>query len=39
MVTSDLSLWDPAIHNMVDTWWDHPVNGTAYDAPMESSGT
>jgi basic membrane lipoprotein Med (substrate-binding protein (PBP1-ABC) superfamily) len=34
IVTSDLSLWDPAINNMVDTWWDHTVNGTAYDAPM-----
>jgi basic membrane lipoprotein Med (substrate-binding protein (PBP1-ABC) superfamily) len=36
VVTSDLSLWDPAINNMVDTWWGHTVDGTAYDAPMES---
>jgi basic membrane protein A len=35
VVSSDLSLWDPAVMNMVDTWYDHTANGTAYDAPME----
>jgi basic membrane protein A and related proteins len=35
VVTGDLALWDSAIYNMVDTWWDHTVNGTAYDAPMK----
>jgi basic membrane protein A and related proteins len=35
VVTSDLSLWDPAVKDMIDTWYDHTVNGTPYDGPME----
>jgi basic membrane lipoprotein Med (substrate-binding protein (PBP1-ABC) superfamily) len=35
VITSPLVLWDPAVSLMIDTWYDHVVNGTAYDAPLE----
>lgn len=35
VITSALARWDPALNSLIDTWWDHVVNGTGYDAPME----
>ena len=35
VITSVLALWDPSLGVIIDTWYDHEVNGTAYNAPME----
>lgn len=36
VVASALGKWDPSIMKLVDMWWDHQVNGVAYDAPTET---
>ncbi len=33
IITSPLMFWDPAVENMIETWYDHEVHGTPYDAP------
>jgi basic membrane protein A and related proteins len=35
VLTSNLIKWDPHWNIMIDAWWEHEVNGVAYDAPME----
>lgn len=35
VLTSALARWDGAINQIIDDWWDHQVNGTPYDAPLE----
>ena len=35
IITSPLMYWDPSVSYMIETWYDHVVNGTAYDAPTE----
>ncbi|MDJ0924527.1 MAG: BMP family ABC transporter substrate-binding protein [Acidimicrobiia bacterium] len=35
VLTSALARWDGALNEIVDIWWDHQVNGTPYDAPMD----
>jgi len=35
VITSPVALWDPNAKNIIDVWYDHATNGTAYNAPME----
>lgn len=35
VVTSVVARWDPDAEVIIDAWWDHVVNGTPYNAPME----
>lgn len=35
IITSPLMYWDPSVSFMIEIWYDHVVNGTAYDAPTE----
>jgi basic membrane lipoprotein Med (substrate-binding protein (PBP1-ABC) superfamily) len=37
VVSSTLAKWDPVINSLIDAWWNHTVNGTAYDASTTSS--
>lgn len=37
VVTSALALWDPCITAIIDAWWNHTVNGTAYNAPTDKA--
>jgi basic membrane protein A len=35
IITSPLFFWDPSIRKMIELWYDHKVNGTAYNAPKD----
>ncbi len=35
IITSPLMFWDPSVQYLVKTWFDHQVNGTAYNAPAD----
>lgn len=35
IITSPLFFWDPSLRKMVELWYDHQVNGTAYNAPKD----
>ena len=35
IITSPLMYWDPSVSYMIETWYDHVVNGTPYDAPSD----
>lgn len=35
IVTSPLMYWDPSVKYLVEVWYDHQVNGTAYAAPTD----
>lgn len=35
VIVSAVAKWDPAVNTMVDAWWEHNANGTAYDGNME----
>jgi len=35
VLTSVVIKWDPHIMTVIDAWWNHVVNGTPYDAPLE----
>ena len=35
IITSPLMYWDPSIKQMIKTWYDNKVNGTAYNAPAD----
>lgn len=36
IISSPLMYWDPSISYMIEVWYDHVVNGTAYDAPSDA---
>lgn len=35
VLTSPLARWDPSVNTLIDAWYAHVTDGTAYDAPME----
>jgi basic membrane lipoprotein Med (substrate-binding protein (PBP1-ABC) superfamily) len=35
VIGSPEARWDPNIVNIIDEWWNHVVDGVAYDAPMD----
>jgi basic membrane protein A len=35
VLTSALARWDGALNEIVDVWWDHQINGTPYDGPID----
>lgn len=35
VITSALFFWDPSIRFILNTWYDHVVNGTPYNAPAD----
>lgn len=35
VIASPMALWDPNIRNIIEVWWQHTVEGVAYDAPMQ----
>ena len=35
VLTSNIILWEPHWHTIIDAWWDYAANGVAYDAPTE----
>lgn len=35
VVSSSVMRWDPTLNYVIDEWWNHEVDGTAYDAPMK----
>ncbi len=39
VVTSALALWDPCVEAIIDAWWEHTVNGVAYNASTTEAMT
>ncbi len=37
VVSSSLALWNPCINAIIDAWWNHTVNGAAYNAPTDKA--
>jgi basic membrane protein A and related proteins len=35
IITAPLMYWDPSIANMIEVWYDHEMNGTAYAASAD----
>jgi basic membrane lipoprotein Med (substrate-binding protein (PBP1-ABC) superfamily) len=35
VLSSGLTKWDPHLRTLIDVWYDHEVNGTPYNAPLE----
>ena len=35
VITNTLALWDPALNELIDAWWEYSANGVPYDGPME----
>ena len=36
VITSTEARWDPSIEAWLELWWEHEVNGVAYDSPTET---
>lgn len=37
VLTSSMVKWDTCINAVIDAWWEHTVNGTAYNAPTDKA--